>query len=179
LTTLNLIGLATFEGMATALDTLCSQAYGSGNYHGVGLHVQRMMLLMAISLIPIAAVWLCSHWILPVFVKQDYLAAKAASFLRVSLIGMPGYASFEALKRFLQTQGDCNAALVILLVCAPLNAALSWFFAFKLGMGLEGAALGAALTNNIRAIMLVLYIALIAKWSHCCWGGLSREAFKN
>lgn len=179
LTTLNLVGLATFEGMATALDTLCSQAYGSESYHGVGLHVQRMLVLMGLATIPIGAVWLCSPWILPIFVKQNYLAYKAASFLRVSLIGVPGYASFEALKRFLQTQGDCNAALVILIICTPINACLSWLLAFNMGMGLEGAALGAALTNNIRSIMLLAYIVFFAKWSHRCWGGFSREAFGN
>jgi MATE family, multidrug and toxin extrusion protein len=36
LSTLNIIGLAIFEGMATALDTLCSQSYGSGRFTGVG-----------------------------------------------------------------------------------------------------------------------------------------------
>ncbi|KAK6080079.1 mate efflux family protein [Seiridium cupressi] len=179
LTTLNLIGLALFEAMATALDTLCSQSYGSGNYHAVGLHVQRMLLLMGLAIIPIGAVWICSPWILPLFVKQEYLVVKAASFLHVSLIGLPGYASFEALKRFLQTQGECNAALVILVICTPINVGLSWLFAFRLDMGLEGAALGAALTNNIRAIMLVVHIAFFAKWSHRCWGGFSRRALTN
>ncbi|KAI0155571.1 mate-domain-containing protein [Pestalotiopsis sp. NC0098] len=179
LTTVNIIGLATFEGMATALDTLCSQAYGSGNLHGVGLHVQRMLVLMTLAIIPIGAVWICSPWILPLFVKQEHLAVMAGSFLRVSLIGLPGYASFEALKRFLQAQGDCNAALIVLIICTPVNAFLSWLFTFKLEMGLEGAALGAALSNNLRPILLVLYIAFFAKWSHQCWGGLSREAFTN
>lgn len=178
LTTVNIIGLATYEGMATALDTLCAQAYGSKNYHGVGLHVQRMVLLMALTMVPIGAVWICSPWILPLFVKQHHLAVKAGSFLRVSLIGLPGYAFFEALKRFLQAQGDCNAALVVLLVCAPVNALLSWLLAFRLDMGLEGAALGAALANDLRPVLLVLYI-VHAKWSHRCWGGFSREAFRN
>ncbi|KAJ3558156.1 hypothetical protein NPX13_g9772 [Xylaria arbuscula] len=101
----------------------------------------------------------------------------AGSFLRVSLIGMPGYASFEALKRFLQAQGNFKVAMCILVVCLPINAFLSWLFAFKLGMGLEGAALGAALTNNLRPTFLLLYIVSPAgRWSHQCWGGFSRAA---
>jgi multidrug resistance protein, MATE family len=178
LTTVNIIGLATFEGMATALDTLCAQSYGSQNFHGVGLHVQRMTVLMTLTMIPIGAVWLSSPWILPLFVKQPHLAAKAGSFLRVSLIGLPGYAFFEALKRFLQAQGNCNAGLVVLIVCTPVNALLSWLFAFHLDMGLEGAALGAALANDLRPVLLALYIAH-AKWSHKCWGGFSRDAFRH
>ncbi|KAJ2987093.1 hypothetical protein NUW58_g4693 [Xylaria curta] len=177
MTTMNIIGFAAFEGMATALDTLCSQAYGSGSLTGVGLYVQRMLILMAFAAVPIGAIWAASPWILSLFVKQHHLAVMAGTFLRVSIIGMPGYASFEALKRFLQAQGNFKAAMCILVVCAPVNALLSWLFAFKFGMGLAGAALGTALTNNLRPTLLVLYIMSPAgRWSHQCWGGFSWSA---
>ncbi|KAI1815597.1 MATE efflux family protein [Poronia punctata] len=177
MTTLNIVGLAAFEGMATALDTLCAQAYGSGNLVGVGLHVQRMLIFMAITAVPIAAIWATSPWILSLFVKQDHLAVMAGTFLRVSIVGMPGYASFEALKRFLQAQGNFQVAMFILVICTPANAFLSWLFAFKFEMGLAGAALGTALTNNLRVALLLLYIMTPwGRWSHQCWGGFSRAA---
>lgn len=179
-TTMNVVGLAVYEGMATALDTLCAQAYGSGNRAGVGLHVQRMLLLMALVTVPVGAFWLCSPRLLPLVVRQPGLAARAGSFLRYSLVGLPGYGAFEALKRFTQAQGDCGAGLAILLVCAPVNAALSWLLAFPLGMGLEGAALGAALSNNLRFVLLLLYVVSpLGRWSHGCWGGFSREALRR
>ncbi|KUI60134.1 hypothetical protein VP1G_07371 [Cytospora mali] len=179
-TTMNVIGMAVLEGMATALDTLCAQAYGSGNKTGVGLHIQRMLLFMGLSLIPIGAIWIFSPWILPLFVKQHHLAVKAGEFLIFSLIGLPGYGAFEALKRFLQAQGDCNAGMVVLIICAPVNAALSWLLAFPLGMGLGGAALGAALSNNLRFFLLLLYIiSPWGRWSHECWGGFSRDALRK
>ncbi|KAF2970680.1 hypothetical protein GQX73_g2911 [Xylaria multiplex] len=177
MTTMNIVGFAAFEGMATALDTLCAQAYGSGSLTGVGLHVQRMLILMAFAAVPIGAIWAASPWILSLAVKQHHLAVMAGTFLRVSIIGMPGYASFEALKRFLQAQGSFKAAMCILVVCTPLNALLSWFFAFKMGMGLAGAALGTAITNNLRPTLLLLYIVSPAgRWSHKCWGGFSQAA---
>lgn len=180
MTTMNIIGYATIEGMATALDTLCAQAYGSGNLTGVGLHVQRMMLCMAVVIIPIGAIWVVSPWILALFVRQHHLAMMAGYFLQVSLVGLPGYASFEAGKRFLQAQGDFKAAMIAILICAPANALLSWYFAFKLDMGLEGAALGAAITNNLRPVLLLAYIVTpFGKWTHQCWGGFSREALSG
>lgn len=178
--TMNVVGLAIFEGMATALDTLCAQAYGSGNLVGVGLHIQRMLLLMAVSCVPIGIVWATSSWFLPLFLKQPELAVKAGSFLRYSLVGLPGYAAFEALKRFLQAQGECNVGMVVLIICAPVNAVLSWAFAFHLGMGLAGAALGTALSNNLRFVLLLLYIVSpMGTWSHGCWGGFSRDALRK
>ncbi|KAI1324549.1 MATE efflux family protein [Xylariaceae sp. FL0255] len=177
MTTMNIFGFAPFEGMATALDTLCSQSYGSGNYKTVGLHIQRMLVIMAIAAVPIAAVWAASPWILSLFVKQHNLAILAGIFLRVNIIGIPGYASFEASKRLLQAQGDFKVSMVILIICAPTNAFLSWLFAFKFEMGLAGAALGSALTNNLRPILLLLYFMTpFGWWALKCWGGFSRAA---
>lgn len=178
-TTMNIIGFSIFEGMATALDTLCAQAYGSGNLTGVGLHLQRMILLMALACIPVGALWLFSPPILSIFIKQHDLALKAGDFLRVSLIGLPGYAFFEAGKRFLQAQGDFKTGMIILIICAPANAFLSWLFAFHLNMGLNGAALGAALSNDLRTLLLFLSVVHVQKWSHKCWAPFSRKTFQE
>ncbi|KAI0112373.1 MATE efflux family protein [Nemania sp. FL0031] len=180
ITTMNIAGFAIYEGMATALDTLCSQAYGSNNKTGVGLHVQRMLILMVIASIPIAGIWAASPKILMLFLKQERVAVMSGTFLRVSILGIPGYASFEALKRFLQAQGNFKVAMVILLICTPVNALASWFFAFQLKMGLVGAALGIAFTNTLRPVLLILYIVSpMGRWSHQCWGGFSRAAWTN
>ncbi|KAJ4416935.1 hypothetical protein N0V82_006485 [Gnomoniopsis sp. IMI 355080] len=180
ITTMNVVGLAVFEGMATALDTLCAQAYGSGNHVGVGLYIQRMLLLMGLVTVPIGVFWVCSPWVLPHIIKQHHIAVKAGSFLRYSLLGLPGYGAFEALKRFMQAQGNTNAGMVVLIICGPINAVLSWALAFPAGMGLEGAALGAAMSNNLRFILLLLYVVSpMGRWSHGCWGGFSREALEN
>jgi len=177
-TTQSICGLALYEGMATALDTLCAQAYGSGNKTGVGLHVQRMLCLMSIVTIPVAAIWLSSPAFLSLILRQHELAVKAGSFLRVSILGIPGYASFEALKRFMQAQGDFNTGMAVLVVCAPINALLSWLFAFPLNMGLEGAALGAAVANTLRPTLLLICI-FFKKSTHECWPGFTRRALQG
>lgn len=179
LTTLNIIGLAIIEGMATALDTLCAQAYGSGHAAKVGLHVQRMLLLMAAACVPIGVFWVFSAPVLSLFVRQKHIAVKAGSFLRVSVVGLPGYAAFEAGKRYLQAQGDFRTAMAVLIICAPVNAFLSWLFAFHLDMGLNGAALGAALANDLRPILLLIFTVYGDKAKHQCWNGFTRSALRG
>lgn len=51
--TANITGYAVYQGLATSLDTLCAQAYGSGRKTLVGLQTQRMVcpLVMMDSLI--------------------------------------------------------------------------------------------------------------------------------
>ena len=128
--TANVTGLAIYEGLATSLDTLCSQAYGGGKKELVGLHLQRVVYLLLLVTVPIGAIWICSPWILEALVPEKELAQLAGIYLRIYLIGMPGFAIFEAGKRLVQAQGDFTGSLLVLLICAPLNVFLNWLFCF-------------------------------------------------
>jgi MATE family multidrug resistance protein len=55
--TANVSGWAVFQGLASALDTLCPQAYGAGSFKMVGLHTQRMAVLLLSSSISIGFFW--------------------------------------------------------------------------------------------------------------------------
>ncbi|GJM90901.1 hypothetical protein PR202_ga07224 [Eleusine coracana subsp. coracana] len=50
-------GLCVLGGMASALATLCGQAFGAGQYGQVGVHKQRAMLVLAAAGVPVAAAW--------------------------------------------------------------------------------------------------------------------------
>lgn len=126
----NITGLAIYEGLATSLDTLTSQAFGAGKKHLVGLHVQRMIALTLLVTIPIGMIWICSPWILARLVPEKEVAYLAGDFLRFYLIGAPGYGVFEAVKRFTQAQGDFVGPMTTALVCAPLNIFWNWLLVF-------------------------------------------------
>lgn len=128
--TANITGLAIYEGLATSLDTLTSQAFGSGRKQLVGLHVQRMIALTLLITIPIGAIWICSPWILERLVPETHVAHLAGDFLRFYLIGAPGYGVFETLKRFTQAQGDFMGPMVTALICAPFNIFWNWLLVF-------------------------------------------------
>lgn len=126
--TANITGYAIYQGLATSLDTLCSQAYGSGRKKLVGLQVQRMTYFLWCITIPIGIVWLNAGSILIRIVPNPDVALLASRYLRIILIGAPGYACFESGKRYLQAQGLFSAPLYVLLICAPLNALMNWLF---------------------------------------------------
>lgn len=170
--TANITGLCVYEGLATCLDTLTSQAYGNGKKQLVGLHIQRMCALMLLVTIPIGTVWLCSPLILPYLVPEKEVAALAGRYMQIYLIGAPGWGIFEASKRFTQAQGNFNASLWVLLVCAPINILLNWLLPFKLGLGFEGAALAVAISNTLQPIVLVLYVYFLAPSTLQCWPGM-------
>jgi MATE family multidrug resistance protein len=124
--TSNVTGLVIFQGLATTLDTLCAQAYGSGNFALVGLHVQRMTFLLWCLSVPIAALWFNASGILSIIVPDQRVAQLAGLYLRVLILGVPGIALFETVKRYLQAQGHFAAILYTLGVAAAANIFISW-----------------------------------------------------
>lgn len=175
----NITGYAIYQGLATSLDTLCAQAYGSGRKKLVGLQMQRMIVFLWTISIPIAIVWLLAERILRVIVPEPETARLAGLYLRVVILGAPGYAAFEAGKRFVQAQGLFSASLYVLLFCAPFNAFMNWLLVWKCGWGFIGAPTAVAITDNLLPLGLFIYVRFFSKTGMSCWNGFTKKAWQN
>jgi MATE family multidrug resistance protein len=175
--TASITGYAVYQGLATSLDTLCAQAYGSGRKHLVGLQLQRMLYFLWLITIPIAIIWAFGTKLLELIVPEKETARLAGLYLTILIAGAPGYAAFEAGKRYVQAQGIFSATMYVLLICAPLNAYLNYVFVWRLGWGFIGAPIAVSITENILPLLLFLYVYFIDGYQ--CWGGFDRRALKN
>ncbi|KPM38884.1 putative transporter [Neonectria ditissima] len=169
--------LAPFQGLATSLDTLCAQAYGSGHKHLVGLQFQRMTCFLFCLSVPVAVLWYHAEGILYLIVPEPESARLAGLYLRVMIFSIPGFILFEGGKRFTQAQGLFHATTWVLVIVAPFNVFLSWFLVWHLELGFIGAPIAVAITENLLPVFLFLYIRFID--GHQCWGGFSRRALSN
>ncbi|EGV65993.1 hypothetical protein PSN45_003190 [Yamadazyma tenuis] len=167
------ITFAVFEGIATALDTLCPQAYGAKNYELVSIHVQRCLLFSLVAYVPCAIAWWYSSVYLKYIIDSDNVLKMTESFLRILTLGGPGYIFFEVSKRFLQAQGIFEAGTGILFLSAPINIFLSWFLVWneKFGMGFNGAPIATVINFYLMDILLILYVMFID--GKKCWFGLA------
>lgn len=167
------ITFGVFEGAATALDTLCSQAYGAGNFELMGIYVQRSVVFSWVLFIPFAVLWWFSSFILQFIIDDDEVVQLTSLFLRVLIVGAPGYIVFENGKRFLQAQGIFEAGTGILFISAPINICFSWFLVWNksYGLGYVGAPIATALNFWFMSLMLVLYVRYID--GKKCWYGLA------
>ncbi|CAG8797993.1 13959_t:CDS:2, partial [Racocetra persica] len=100
----NVTFVALVNGAATALDTLCSQAYTSGDVKMMGVYLQRAIIIELLGFIPIACIWWESEQILIFIGQSPEISSKTGLYLRYLLIGAPPYLLFENLKRYLQAQ---------------------------------------------------------------------------
>lgn len=173
------IVFAVFEGLATALDTLCPQAYGAGDFYGVGIHFQRCALMSMALFVPFGVVWWFSEYFLKYIVPDPELVKLASQFLQIMLPGAPAYIIFENLKRYLQAQGIFEAGTYVLLICAPLNVALSYVLVWDkhIGLGFIGAPIAVTLNFWLMLILLIGYTVFIDGMK--CWDGFSKRSLHH
>ncbi|KAF0930091.1 hypothetical protein E2562_027922 [Oryza meyeriana var. granulata] len=53
----NVTGFSFLAGMASALDTLCGQAFGARQHRLLGIYAHRAMVVLALACVPIAIAW--------------------------------------------------------------------------------------------------------------------------
>lgn len=172
-------GLSVFQGIITSLDTLCTQAYGSGRKELVGIQVQRCLLLLALMHIPVIAVWLNSEALMLALKQDPEVSRLVGRYMKVFILGMPAFALFETCKRFLQAQGLMTASTYVLFISAPINIILNYALVWHktIGFGFLGAPTAVVITYWLQATLLILYICFVD--GKQAWNGFSKAAFKN
>ncbi|XP_065881759.1 protein DETOXIFICATION 12-like isoform X3 [Euphorbia lathyris] len=72
-------GFSLLMGMASALETLCGQAYGAQQYHKLGLQTETAIFCLVLVCIPLSLIWIYMGEIL-VFIGQDPIISHEAVF---------------------------------------------------------------------------------------------------
>ncbi|GLJ11088.1 hypothetical protein SUGI_0142630 [Cryptomeria japonica] len=88
----NVSGFTLLIGMGSALETLCGQAYGAKQYHLLGIHVQRAILIHLCVSIRLAIVWACMGSILVAFGQDPLISFEAGKFARWLIPSLFAYA---------------------------------------------------------------------------------------
>lgn len=183
--TANITGYATIQGIATALDTLCPQAFGAKKYSLVGTYLQKCTALIVVIMFPILILWVFFGYDLICLIVPDKETAKlAAVYLKYIAFGIPAYITFECGKRFLQAQGIYHISTYVLLLAAPSNLIMNVLLVKKFGY--LGAPVAVAINYWLMAIGLLVATVFLVKPEQTptglhplvCWGGINvKEAF--
>ncbi|PIN26798.1 putative membrane protein, predicted efflux pump [Handroanthus impetiginosus] len=134
-------------GLASALETLCGQAYGAQQYQKVGIFTYG------------AIIWLFLAYKLLILIGQDPVISKEAGKFSVWLIpSLFPYAIFQILVRYFQTQSLIIPMLFSSIVTLSIHLPLTWALIFKLKLGNVGAAISIGFSYLLNVILLALYV---------------------
>lgn len=127
--------------MASALETLCGQAFGAKQYHMLGIYLQRSWIVLFLFSVLLLPLFVFASPILKLLGQSDALAELSGV---VAMWLIPMHLSFPfqfTLQRFLQSQLKTAVIAWISVGALALHVFVSWFFVYKLRVGIVGAAL--------------------------------------
>ncbi|CAM6093504.1 unnamed protein product [Calypogeia fissa] len=171
-------GFSLLIGMACALETLCGQAYGAKQYHLLGIHMQRAILVLNITSIPIAFIWLSMGPLLLALGQDPEISEYAGQYARWMLPSLFAYATLQPVVKFLQTQSAVLPMALCSAVTLCIHLPLCYMLIFKLGVGYRGAAIAIGMSQWLNVIFLVSYVKLSPSCKET-WTGFSTKAFRD
>lgn len=160
----NVTGYSVLFGMSSALETLCGQAYGAGQYRKLGTFTYSAIICLFLVCIPVSVLWIFTDKLL-ILMGQDPSIAKEAGKYAIWLIPtLFPYAILQSVVRYLQAQSLILPMLINAVASLCFQVAICWAFIFKLNLGIVGAALSIGLSYWLNVILLMLYV----KYSSAC-----------
>ncbi|KAL3660336.1 hypothetical protein V7S43_014490 [Phytophthora oleae] len=154
---INLISFSIGLGLAPALDTLCSQAYGAKRYEKIGIYFQTGVMVLGVVLVPVFAInWFTEDLLL--WLGQDAEVAQlSGQFSRYMLPGIPFLYIYELTRKALQAQNIMASLVVIAAIGNSVNIAVGYGLAYHTSLGFIGIAIGCTMGNIALPLLLVPY----------------------
>jgi MATE family multidrug resistance protein len=154
----NMVAIYPGFGMCSAIDTLCSQAYGAGGEHYntvMGTILQTASLILgAMSLIMFVAGWYAPDILVALGQPQE-VADLAGAF---TLWMLPGILYlYEMLRKVLQAQNVATPMFYVSMVSNVINIVVGYYLVYHTSWGFLGAALARTIANISFPLILLLY----------------------
>lgn len=145
-------------GMASALETLCGQAYGARQYHLLGIFLQRAILILTAASFPLGLIWLNMGRILVAMGEDPVVAQAAQSYAHWLLPVLVAYGVLFPLIKFFQTQRAVFHLMLVSAVTVLCHVPLCWLVIDKLDVGVNGAAIAIIVSTALQVGLLVAFI---------------------
>ncbi|KAE9002756.1 hypothetical protein PF005_g24380 [Phytophthora fragariae] len=154
---LNLTAIGVGFGLATAMDTLCSQAYGAGKPKKLGIYLQSGLIVLGLAMIPVFFINWYTEAVLLMLGQPAEVAQFAGRFSQILLPGIPGMYVYEMLKKVMQAQNVVLPMVYIAVISNLVNLGLGVFLTFYTPLGFDGAAIARLLSELVLPLCLIPY----------------------
>eukprot|EP00644_Phytophthora_capsici_P015358 jgi/Phyca11/113520/e_gw1.24.332.1 len=157
-------------GLASALDTLCSQAYGAKRFDKIGIYFQTGVLVLTIALVPMVIINSFAETILNWLGQHAEVTELTRDFSRLMLPGLPFLFLYELVRKLMQSQNIVKPLVVIAVVGNVVNLAAGYGLAYHTSLGFNGLAVARSLGNITLAFLLVPYFMWRPQQLRQWWG---------
>ncbi|KAH1256025.1 Protein DETOXIFICATION 21 [Glycine max] len=164
-------------GMASALSTLCGQAYGAKEYDMMGVYLQRSWIVLFLSAICLLPLFIFTSPILTLLGQDESIAQVARTISIWSIPVLFAYIVSNSCQTFLQSQSKNVIISYLAALSIIIHVSLSWLFTMQFKYGIPGAMISTILAYWIPNIGQMIFIT--CGWCPETWKGFSFLAFKD
>ncbi|KAK4283143.1 hypothetical protein QN277_000127 [Acacia crassicarpa] len=172
----NITGYSILSGLAVGMEPICGQAFGAKKFTLLGLCLQRTILLLLFTSIPISLLWLYMKQILLLCGQDEAIATKAQSYLVYSIPDLLAQSLLHPLRIYLRSQSITLPLTLCSALAILLHIPINFFLVNYLGWGIKGVALSGVWTNFNLVASLIIYVVFSGTHKKT-WGGFSFECF--
>lgn len=156
----NITGYSVLVGLASGLEPVCSQAYGSQNWDLLSLSLHRMIFILFLATIPISLLWINLGPIM-IFMGQDReVTSMAALYCIYSLPDLLTNTILQPLRVYLRSQRVTKPMMYCTLVAVMFHVPLNYWLVMVMGWGVAGVAVASVVTNLNMAVMMAAYVVV-------------------
>ena len=157
-----LVGLSVFLAYGTT--AAVARALGAGDLgRGLSAGIAGLYLAAGIGVVLIVVGLPLAHPVLAAFQAGAVETEYGATFLRWSLLGLPGMLVVLAATGVLRGLQDTRTPLLVAVVGAITNVALNLLLVLGFQWGVAGSAIGTALTQTAMGAVLVTVVATASR----------------
>ncbi|XP_061828130.1 multidrug and toxin extrusion protein 1-like isoform X2 [Nerophis lumbriciformis] len=176
--TINVTTAATGFGLSLACDTLVSQTFGGKNLLGVGIILQRSVLILLLFCLPCWALLLNAQAVLLLLGQDPEVSRIAHLYIMASLPAVPAMFLHNLQVSYLQNQGIILPQMYTAAVANVANVMMNYIFLYWLDLGVRGSAAA----NSLSQICICAFLFAYIRWKklhESTWGGWSLESLQE
>lgn len=149
-------------GMASALETLCGQAFGAKQHHMLGIYLQRSWIVVLGSTIFLLPLFIFATPILRLLGQEESVATMAGTFSLWFIPIIFSLAFSYTFQMYLQSQSRNIIVTYLASLSLVLHVSFSWLTVSKLKWGVPGA---------MGSMVLAMWIPIFGQFAFLIYGG--------
>ncbi|XVF28289.1 hypothetical protein REPUB_Repub15cG0017200 [Reevesia pubescens] len=154
----NISGYSVLSGLATGMESLCSQAFGSRNLSVASLTLQRTIIMLLLASIPIGLIWFNLEPLMLSINQNPDITKVASLYCRFAIPDLIANSLLHPLRIYLRSKGTTWPLMWSALVSTIFHLPITILLSFTLHLGVPGIAISTFITNFNTLFFLLCYM---------------------
>ncbi|KAI3522315.1 hypothetical protein L1887_11851 [Cichorium endivia] len=163
----NITGYSVLVGLASGLEPVCSQAYGSNGsdkWDLLSVSLLRMIFILLVAIIPISLLWLNLEPIMLWMGQDAAITSMAATYCIYSLPDLLTNCLLQPLRVYLRSQGVTKPMMWCSMIAVAFHVPLNYVLVVVMGLGVSGVAMASVVTNLNMMALMAGYVWVYGRW---------------